>query len=250
MTYNAETRQEHYYDANKRLRQVMKIVPIGKRFRVIGSNGKTLFTAATKSDCQNWVDFNYPMSDNQDNTFSNSKESKAMKTKAIKMGDFLKAANINPKLAGAVIRQFGGWDYFKEQAQDVANHGIDGGYCGFIYYAETVAFTKKHKKAIVENVKQFADDVGESFTKVIAGFNCLKDSGITENDIIMALISPRSCNDYGLQQVYDDLMMSLMSQCSCDEDVLYQVYNALAWYAGETVAREYVDFVYNPGNGD
>ena len=224
MTYNAETRQKHYIGVNKRLRQTMKIVPIGKRFRVIGSNGKTLFTAATKLDCQDWVDFNYPVSDNQDNqvTFSNHEESKAMKTKVIKMSDFLKSANISPKLASAVIRQFGGWEDFQECANDVANHGISGGYCGFIYYDDTVSFTKKHKKLIIENIIQF----GESFTKVIAGFNCLKNSGIAEDDVIMALMSPRSCEEY----------------------IKTQVYNALAWYAGETVAWEYTDFVYNLGN--
>lgn len=230
--YNAETRQKHYFDVNKRLRLTMKIVSIGKRYRVIGSGGKTLFTGATKVDCQSWIDFNYPVSDNQDNqnnTISNQanyKESKAMKNQKPKMSDFLKAANINPKLAGAVIRQFAGWENFREKAHDVANHGIDGGYCGFIYYDDTVSFTKKHKKLIIENITQFADDVGESFTKVIANFNCLKNSGITENDV----------------------MLSLMSLRSCDEDVLQQVYNALAWYAGETIAREYADYVYNLEN--
>ena len=226
MTCNAETRQEHYIHTNKRLRQSMKIVSIGSRFRVIGSQGKTLFTSATKPDCQNWIDFNYPLADNQDNTISNHEESKAMKNQKPKMSDFLKSANINPKLAGAVIRQFGGWSYFQEKAADVVNHGIDGGFCGFIYYDDTVAFTKKHKKLIIENVKQFADEVGESFTKVIAGFNCLKNTGIKENDVIMALMSPRSCDEY----------------------VLRQVYNALAWYAGETVAHEYADYVYNLEN--
>ena len=142
------------------------------------------------------------------------------------MSEFLKAANINPKLASAVIRQFGGWENFREKSADVANHGIDGGFCGFIYYDETVAFTKKHKKLIIENVKQLADDVGESFTKVIADFNCLKNSGITDDDVIMALMYPRSCEEY----------------------IITQVYNALAWYAGETVAHEYVDFVYNLEN--
>ena len=72
MTYNAESRQKNYFDVNKRLRQVMKIVSIGRRYRIIGSQGKTLFTAATKSDCQDWVNFNYPVSDNQ-NTISNCK---------------------------------------------------------------------------------------------------------------------------------------------------------------------------------
>ena len=224
--YNAETRQKHYFDVNKRLRQSMKIVHIGKRYRVIGSGGKTLFTGATKLDCQSWIDFNYPVSDNQDNqdnTFSDPKESKAMETKVIKMSNFLKSANINPKLASAVIRQFGGWENFREKAPDVANHGIDGGYCGFIYYDDTVSFAKKHKKLIIENIKQFSDNVGESFTKVIADFNCLKNSDITDNDVLMCLMSPKSCDEYVLQQVY----------------------NAMAWYAGETVAHDYVDFLYN-----
>ena len=224
--YNAETRQKHYFGVNKRLRQSMKIVHIGKRFRVIGSGGKTLFTGATKSDCQEWVDFNYPVSDNQDSTISNQancKESKAMKNQKPKMSDFLKAANINPKLTSAVIRQFGGWEDFKEKAPDVSNHGIQGGYCGFIYYVETAAFVKKHKKLIIENIVQLADEIGENFAKVIADFNCLKKSGITENDVITALMYPRSCEEYTVTQVY----------------------NALAWYAGETVALEYVDYLEN-----
>lgn len=227
MTYNAETRQKHYLDVNKRLRQSMKIVSIGKRYRVIDSGGKTLFTGATKSDCQDWINFNYPVSDNQ-NTIPNQntcKESKTMAQK-IKMSDFLKAANINPKLAGAVIRQFGGWETFKEKAADVANHGIDGGFSGFIYYDETVAFTKKHKKLITENISQFADGIGESFTKVIADFKCLKESGITENDVITALMNPQSCEEYTVTQVY----------------------NKLAWYAGEIIAHEYAEYVYNLEN--
>ena len=222
MTYNAETRQKHYFDVNKRLRLIMKIVPIGSRFRVIGSQGKTLFTGATKSDCQDWIDFNYPVSDNQ-KTFSDHKESKAMKNQKPTMSNFLKSANINPKLASAVIQQFGGWENFREKAHDVANHGIDGGFCGFIYYDDTVAFVKKHKKLIIENIQQFADEIGENFAKVIADFNCLKKSGITENDVIIALMYTRLNDDY----------------------LMREIYNALAWYAGETVAREYVDFVYN-----
>ena len=149
-----------------------------------------------------------------------------METKVIKMSNFLKSANINPKLASAVIRQFGGWENFREKAHDVANHGINGGFCGFIYYDDTVSFAKKHKKLIIENIKQFADEIGENFTKVIAGFNCLKNTGITDDDVITALMYPRMNEDYTVTQVY----------------------NALAWYAGETVAREYVDFIYNLEN--
>ena len=141
----------------------------------------------------------------------------------IKAKDFIKSANIDPELVGAVIWQFGGWQTFKEKAPDVASHGIDGGFCGFDSYAATVAFAKRNKKLIIENIVQLSDDLGESFQKVIADFNCLKKSGITEKDIIAALMFPRSNDDYVLQQVY----------------------NALAWYAGETVAREYVDYLEN-----
>ena len=88
--------------------------------------------------------------------------------------------------------------------------------------------TKKHKKLIIENLTHFADDVGESLQKVIADFNCLKNSGITDDDVITALMYPRSCEEYTVTQVY----------------------NALAQYAGETVAQEYVVFVYNLENGD
>ena len=154
MTYNAKTRQKHYIDVNKRLRLSMKILPIGSRFRVIGSQGKTLFTGATKKNCQSWIDFNYPVSDNQ-NTIPNCKESKTMSQK-IKMSDFLKAANINPKLTAAVIRQLGGWEDFKEKVAEVTNHGIDCGFCGFTYYDDTVSFSKKHKKLITESITQIA----------------------------------------------------------------------------------------------
>ena len=169
--------------------------------------------------------FNYPVSDDQDNIFSNQNTCKEIKTMAqkIKMSDFLKAANINPKLASAVIRQFGGWEAFKEKAPDVANHGIEGGYRGFIYYAETAAFVKKHKKLIIENIVQLADDIGENFAKVIADFNCLKKSGIMENDVIIALMYTRLNDDY----------------------LMREIYNALAWYAdpivtGKQIGRAHV----------
>ena len=150
-----------------------------------------------------------------------------MENKGIKMNDFLKAAKTNHKLIGAVIRQFGGWETFKEKAMDVANYGISGGFCGFIYYDETVSFAKKHKKLIIESIQQLADNVGEeSFTKLIANSESWKSSGITENELIMALMYPESCDDRTIMLVYSEL----------------------AWYVGETAAQEYVDFVYNLEN--
>ena len=146
----------------------------------------------------------------------------------IKVKAFLEATNTGPELAGAVIWQFGGWSIFQKKAADVANHGIDGGYCGFDSYSATISFAKRNKQMIIFHAMQVADEIGESFTKVIAGFNCLKNSGITEKDIVAALMFPRSSSEHNMKLVY----------------------NALAWYAGETVAHEYVNYVYYLENED
>ena len=61
-----------------------------------------------------------------------------------------KSGHIDPKLIRAVVNQFGGWESFKESAEDVTNHGIDGGYGGFVYYNETCAFFKRNRGAIME----------------------------------------------------------------------------------------------------
>ena len=42
------------------------------------------------------------------------------------------------------VRQLGGGAEAIESARDAARHGADSGFHGFIYYAETVAFFKRH----------------------------------------------------------------------------------------------------------
>jgi hypothetical protein len=116
-------------------------------------------------------------------------------------------------LASAVIRQCGGWDSFKEMAADVANHGADGGFHGFIYYTETVKFAKAHKADILDYARQMADDLGESLYGMIGGFNCLK---ISEGEAAEAIHNARS-------------------------DDHTSVMNALAWFALEEVSRRYAD---------
>lgn len=116
-------------------------------------------------------------------------------------------------LASAVIRQCGGWESFKEMAQDVANHGADGGFHGFIYYTETVKFAKAHKADILDYARQMADDCGLSLYGMIGGFNCLK---ISEGEAAEAIHNSRS-------------------------DDHTSVMNALAWFALEEVSRRYAD---------
>lgn len=130
--------------------------------------------------------------------------------------EFMKKTNINESLIDAVVEQLGGWETFKEYAEDITNHGINGGFGGFIYYSDTEAFTESNKSLIVDSLKEFAADSGENYLEVVANFNCL-DLDVSE--VAEGLYDPES------------------------ED-RSQVYNALAWYAGEEVARAYSDMIY------
>ena len=122
-------------------------------------------------------------------------------------------SNIPATLTRAVIKQLGGWSSFKGSAPDIANHGIDGGYCGFVYYTDTVAFFKRNRRDIVELAKQQADDFGMGVLEMVAGFNCLN-------------------GDYSTDEIGETLFGGPVND---------QIANALAWYAGEEVARVYAD---------
>ncbi len=113
------------------------------------------------------------------------------------------------------MRQSGGWKSFKESAPDIANHGIDGGFHGFIYYYETNAFAKRNRAAIQAMAAQQADDIGTSITEMIQGFGCFRGNKPTDAEIGTALYAGK---DDGAN-----------------------VLNALAWYAGEEVARAFQD---------
>ena len=121
---------------------------------------------------------------------------------------------MNEKLMRAVKRQLG--SDWKENFHDINNHGIDGGFSGFIYYCDTVSFFKRNKAEIVELVKEMASEFGQSPIDFVKSFNCLKGSEDWEAEIAECL--------YG----------------RLSEDNI-TVPNALAWFAGKEAAREYMN---------
>lgn len=125
--------------------------------------------------------------------------------------------NIPASLVRAVVRQLGGWDSFKESAKDIANHGIDGGFHGFIHTRDTVSFAKRNRANIQAMAQEQASDFGSSIIEMIQNFGCFRNDKPSEADICTALYGGRSTDN--------------------TENVL----NALAWYAGEEVSRAYVD---------
>lgn len=116
-------------------------------------------------------------------------------------------------LVRSVIRQLGG----KDSLEDIARNSIDGGFHGFIYYSDTVPFFKRNRAAILELVRRYADDFGTDPVSVVAGFNCLTDDAYTRESAARCLFGGRVT----------------------EKDT--EVANALAWFAGEEVARAFCD---------
>jgi len=134
----------------------------------------------------------------------------------MKLSEFIKQSTVPAKLIRAVVRQVGSWKEFQLIAKDVANHGANCGGHTFTYYADTVAFTKRNKRAILEfAADQDSQIESVGLVKFVAGFNCVDE---TEDDIARALYAGRG-------------------------DAVQQVYNALAWCMLEEVCRSYVDLL-------
>ncbi|NIU82320.1 MAG: hypothetical protein GWN64_02320, partial [Candidatus Thorarchaeota archaeon] len=58
------------------------------------------------------------------------------------------------------VEDFGKDEDLASTLEDICNHGIDGGFSGFIYYTDTVEFAKANMELIVEALKSDKDDFG------------------------------------------------------------------------------------------
>ena len=121
----------------------------------------------------------------------------------------------NPNLTRAVVKQFGRWTDWQASADDIANYGADGGVSGFIYHTDTVAFYEANKGNIHALAREMMDDFGESLFlgEFVSSFNCVDLEAAQVN---WAILEGDSNEDYTT------------------------VANALAWFALEEAAREYV----------
>jgi hypothetical protein len=120
-------------------------------------------------------------------------------------------------LLRAVARQMGGWTELRESAGDIANHGITGGFSGFIYYSETVKFYKANRAAILDLLEQQAEEFGLDPTEMVCSFNCLR----TEDPVNRA-------------ELHREVWRTLGGRMGPDD---YWVANAMSWYAAEEAAR-------------
>ncbi|NDB96517.1 MAG: hypothetical protein EBZ78_10235 [Verrucomicrobia bacterium] len=128
----------------------------------------------------------------------------------------INSTSIPESLVRAVVRQMGGWQSFKESAPDICRGGIDGGFSGFISYADTMKFAKKNREAIRQLAMDQAQEFGLGVVEMIKGFGCFRHSKPSDREIID-----------GLAGIAHPMGVNVL--------------NALAWYAGEEVARAFCD---------
>lgn len=111
-------------------------------------------------------------------------------------------------------------DNLLEYASDIANHGIDGGYSGFIYYSETHAFAMKNRKMIVELLEDQAFHLGEEVTAMVANFKVFRGSPMDSDD-----------------------RRDLYKYLGGDKPDQGTITNIMAWFAAEEAAR-FIDNEY------
>jgi len=113
-------------------------------------------------------------------------------------------------LLDSIINQYGDLESLVEQVEADGYIDASTGVSGFIYYSDTVKFTKQNLKSILSLLQEEAYQIGyESIIDHIASFGCLK--GISKSEIELALLT--------------------------ETDDTTQVYNALAWYCIEYVGN-------------
>ena len=134
----------------------------------------------------------------------------------ITMKSFINRSNLPAPLVRAVVKQSGGWENFREMAKDVAEHGADSGFSGWIYYRETMNFFRKNRKTILQYADELASYSGDDVLSLIQGFGIFRTAPIRMDDLAKALYTGKGPE-------------------------VTRVYNIMAWFALEEVARDYVD---------
>jgi hypothetical protein len=113
-------------------------------------------------------------------------------------------------LINAVINQLGGMD----SLSDIREHGVQGGFPGFTYYSDTVAFANRHRSSIVRLLEELADDLGEDVVAMVGNFGMFRKNKMDADD---------------KKDLY-----RFLGGGKCKETTIP---NLMAWFAAEKVAR-------------
>lgn len=117
-------------------------------------------------------------------------------------------------LIRAVIDNIG-----EDYIEDLNNRGINDGFSGFVYYPETVAFFRKHRKQIMVMAERMADEMGSRLLEMVSNFNCLSSGQY-----------PNRKPDYSI----DEIAKAIYQGKGKSADIIL---NSMSWFAAEEVCR-------------
>jgi hypothetical protein len=80
-------------------------------------------------------------------------------------------------LINAVINNIG-----MDSVRDVNNHGIDGGYSGFVYCSDTHKFAMRYRKQIIAMLEDSASSLGEEIISMVNSFGVFRPDGMDSDD--------------------------------------------------------------------
>lgn len=141
-----------------------------------------------------------------------------------KMSQVIAESGIPAKVIRSTIRQLGG----TESLNDIMNHGVNCGFCGFTYTSDLIAFYKRNRKDINRLIEDMAQSLGEgSAAELVASFNGLHDE---------IKYDKQRHSDDTMREIYLCLSGAPLSR---EATVVAPV---LAQFACEEVARAFCDY--------
>lgn len=89
------------------------------------------------------------------------------------------------KLEDAIKEQLGceSDEDFKQTLADVCRGGANAGFSGFVYSSELSEFFDANRSEILSELKDLASDLGTNLIEMVKGFNCLKDTDLSVDEI-------------------------------------------------------------------
>ena len=84
---------------------------------------------------------------------------------------------------------------FRWMMQDIANHGADAAFHGFIYHHETCDFYDANQELIWEAICDDGEAFGQTPMQVIAGFNTYINSDMSLKNVLAWYALERAANE-------------------------------------------------------
>jgi len=81
-------------------------------------------------------------------------------------------------LINAVVNRAG-----MDSIYDIINYGIDSGYSGFIYYADTHKFAMRYRKYIILLLEKSAEMGYEGVVEMVKGFGVYRNSPMDKDEL-------------------------------------------------------------------